>query len=289
MLSENIKGTKMKKFAIFVLTHGRGETMTTDVALRGCGYKGKIYYVIDNTDKQKDAYERRCYDGDEVLVFDKEKTAGETDYGDNSGNRAAVIFARNAVYELAREKGVEAFAMMDDDITGFSYRVTNEGRSAGQERRLCDFDSYCEIMAKFLRSTGFVFVGMSHGGDWIGGIESRAVRRFWREGASNVFFCLTEKAVRWKGGANEDMATGLVENCRGNVAISILPVMCKEKVFSGASGGMTPLYEKISRYVQLFVPILYCPTAIRLTIGAGGKVTQRLIRDRIMPKIIKYI
>ena len=263
--------------------------MTSDVALRHSGYRGRIFYVLDNTDQQREAYERRCYDGDEVLVFDKEAIAEVTDFGDNSGNRAAVIFARNAVYGLARQKGVEAFAMMDDDITGFSYRVTNRERTGGQERRLGNFDRYCEIMVDFLRATNFAYVGMSHGGDWIGGIDSRAVKKFQRDCASGVFFCLTERVVNWRGGANEDITTGLVENSRGNVAISVLPVMFKTKVFSGASGGMTGFYEKISRYAQMFVPILYRPTAVRLQIGSRGQVTQRLIRDRIRPKIIKYI
>lgn len=275
-------------FGIFILSHGRGESMTTDHALRKAGYTGRLFYVLDNTEKQVQAYRKRCKQaGDEILIFDKEKIAQGTDFGDNSGNRAAVIFARNAVAQLARQVGCKAYAMVDDDLSGFSYRVTTSARDTAKERPLRNFDRYCEIMVRFLKESRFAYVGMSHGGDWIGGVKnSRAIRRFWREGASNVFFCLADRAINWKGGPNEDMTTALVENCRGNMAISVLPIMCKEKVFSGASGGMTTLYERMGRYAQLFVPILYRPTAIRLKIGPGA-IHQQVIRERLCPKILR--
>lgn len=39
-------------FVVFILTHGRADSVITDKTLRKCGYTGPIVYVIDNEDKR---------------------------------------------------------------------------------------------------------------------------------------------------------------------------------------------------------------------------------------------
>ena len=43
-----------KDFAVFILSHGRADTISTYRALRDGGYTGRTYVVIDNEDDQEE-------------------------------------------------------------------------------------------------------------------------------------------------------------------------------------------------------------------------------------------
>lgn len=45
-----------RNFAVFILTHGRADNVYTEKSLREQGYTGKIYYIVDDEDKDQDAY-----------------------------------------------------------------------------------------------------------------------------------------------------------------------------------------------------------------------------------------
>ena len=112
------------KFAVLILTHGRANNVITYNTLRRCGYTGEIWIVIDNEDSQADEY-RRIY-GDKVVMFDKPEIASRFDEGDNFHDRRAIIYARNASFEIAEKLGLNYFVQMDDDYTGFRYRFNQE-------------------------------------------------------------------------------------------------------------------------------------------------------------------
>src|SRR5699024_11616996 len=59
---------------------------------------------------------------DLVLVFSKSEIARTFDEGDNFGDRRAIVYARNACFELARQIGATHFIELDDDYTYFKFR-----------------------------------------------------------------------------------------------------------------------------------------------------------------------
>lgn len=105
-------------FAVFILTHGRADNVITLRSLKEANYTGKYYLVVDNQDSDVDKYISK-YGKDKVIVFDKKDVASRTDTGDNFGEMSAVIFARNACFEIAKELELKYFLELDDDYTCF--------------------------------------------------------------------------------------------------------------------------------------------------------------------------
>ena len=104
-------------FAIFILTHGRAKNMLTLNTLKKCGYTGKWYMVIDNEDKTADEY-YELYGKKNVIMFDKKKKAEEFDTCDlQTRDRKAIVYARNACFDIAEQLGLKYFLELDDDYT----------------------------------------------------------------------------------------------------------------------------------------------------------------------------
>lgn len=85
-------------FAVFILSHGRADTISTYRALRDSGYTGRTYVVIDNEDDQEDLYRQKF--GDDIIQFDKRDYLEKTDLGDLDTDR------RIGVKELADRDGL---------------------------------------------------------------------------------------------------------------------------------------------------------------------------------------
>ena len=67
-----------RNFAVFILTHGRADSVCTFKTLREQGYTGKIYLFCDNEDKQIAKY-KNLYGSDTVIVFNKQDAIDVTD------------------------------------------------------------------------------------------------------------------------------------------------------------------------------------------------------------------
>lgn len=106
-------------FVAFILTHGRPDRVLTYEKLRKHGYTGKIYIVCDDEDKTLPEYRKRFGD---VLVFSKSEIAKTFDEGDNFGDRRAIIYARNACFELAQQIGATHFIELTTTT-----RISNSG------------------------------------------------------------------------------------------------------------------------------------------------------------------
>ena len=104
-------------FVAFILTHGRPDRVLTYEKLRKHGYTGKIYIVCDDEDKTLPEYRKRFGD---VLVFSKSEIAKTFDEGDNFGDRRAIIYARNACFELAQQISYAGTAQTSKTSTRYS-------------------------------------------------------------------------------------------------------------------------------------------------------------------------
>lgn len=91
-------------FAVFIITHGRAGNISTLKPLRDGNYSGKLYFLIDNEDEQEERY-KQLYGADSVIVFDKQKAFEECDTMELTGEKKAIVFARNAIFEVARDAG----------------------------------------------------------------------------------------------------------------------------------------------------------------------------------------
>lgn len=78
-----------KDFTVFILTHGRPDTVVTYKTLLKCGYTGPVYFVVDNEDKTVGKYIQN-FGVDRVKIFDKKWYADRVDEGNNFDERGGL-------------------------------------------------------------------------------------------------------------------------------------------------------------------------------------------------------
>lgn len=276
---------KNKVFAAFILTNGRADKVITYKTLRDCGYSGKIYFVIDDEDKAIDRY-KKIY-GDDVIVFSKKEYEDRFDIGDNFNHRKAVVFARNAIFDIAKKLNVDYFVVLDDDYNNFSYTYDREGRF--KQRTIKNLDSIFDIMVDFLNNTNALTIAMAQRGDFVGGKDNDIIRgEKMKRKAMNSFFCRTEKPFQFFGRINEDVNMYIVYGSRGELIFQPPQVALNQLTTQTNSGGLTDIYLDYGTYVKSFYSVLYCPSFV--TVRLMGTLHKRLHHsikwDNAVPKII---
>lgn len=275
----------MDDFVIFILSHGRANNVHTFKTLKKHGYTGKIIVVIDNEDKTSEDYYKNF---DNVEMFDKEKISKTFDEADNFGDRRAIVYARNACFEIAKEKGYEYFIQMDDDYTGFNFRIYNENNT--KPKTIKNLDSVFLALLDFYKKTPFATISMAQGGDFIGGKNNRMAQRptIYRK-CMNSFICSTKRPFKFIGRINEDVNTYTHEQSKGLLMGTIPMVSLTQKTTQKNKGGMTDIYLDNGTYVKSFYTVIFSPSCC--TIKPMGDTNKRLHHsinwENAVPKIIK--
>lgn len=276
-------------FCAFILTHGRPNNVHTTKCLEKHGYTGKLYYVIDNEDKTAAEYYKN-FGEENVLMFDKAAIAKTFDEGDNFDDRRAIIYARNACFELAKQVGCKYFIQLDDDYTDLAYRYNKRGEEYEFGWWLVNkFDDVLEAMIEFYESIDALTIALPQGGDLIGGAGSylgSAIRS--KRKAMNTFICSTDRPFQFFGRINEDVNTYTELGRRGELFLTVGTVSVHQKSTQTNSGGMTDLYLDSGTYVKSFYSVMYSPSSV--TVQGMGDAHQRLHHriswDHACPKIL---
>jgi hypothetical protein len=264
-------------FCAFILTHGRADRVYTYETLKRAGYTGKVYIVIDNEDKTADQY--RAKFGDQVLMFDKAAIAKTFDEGDNFNDRRAIIYARNACFDLARQVGCRYFIQLDDDYYWFGYRF-NRGYS------IKNIDGVLSSLVDFISVTPISTIAFSQGGDHIGGaIGPIKIKRK----AMNSFVCAVDRPFHFVGRINEDVNTYTSKSRTGNLFFTLTSIQLDQKDTQSNAGGMTDLYMDSGTYVKSFYTVMYAPSCVKVAImGERNKrLHHRINWNATAPKIIR--
>ena len=282
-----------RNFAVFILTHGRAGKVTTYRTLKKHSYSGRIFLVVDDEDEQLGQYEAN-FPG-EVVVFSKQDASNIFDEGDNFADRRAVVYARNALWGIAKSLGVTHFIELDDDYGNFYYRIDENGHYGNWWAR-CDwlFSSLCD----YLDQTPFATVALSQGGDHIGGGAKVKSNRTLRK-AMNAFICRTDRRFQFPGRINEDTTAYTSLQRAGLPFLTVIAAQVNQGATQANAGGLTDIYKAVGTYVKSFYSVMYCPSAVRvgsLKDGGtkGGTKTEGHARlhhsinwDACAPKIIR--
>jgi hypothetical protein len=272
-------------FCVFILTHGRPDRVHTYDTLMKAGYTGKVFIVIDDEDKTADGYRERF--GDKVLQFCKAEWAANTDEGDNFQHRKAIVYARNACWELAKQVGCRYFVQFDDDYTTFEIRLPNKG-VAGYVGIRSQIDAAINLMLEFYIKASACSIAMSQGGDFIGGMSySITLRRK----CMNSWFCDTEKPIAFFGHMNEDVSAYVTYGHRGNLFLTVLPLKLVQKPTQVTPGGMSDLYLSSGTYQKSFYTVMANPSCVQIGTmgdprGSGYRIHHKINWHRAVPKII---
>lgn len=257
-------------FAVFILTHGRPDTIHTLDTLKRGNYTGKWYLVIDNEDKQAERYYEK-YGRERVIMFDKLGISKTFDTADLSKERRAIVYARNACFQIAKDIGLKYFVEFDDDYTSFGFRYPKEGKLV---QKSCDnLDDVFELMLDFLIDSDALTVCMSQGGDHMGGLTGRWKKSLLRK-AMNSFFCRTDRPFQFLGRVNEDVNTYTLLGSQGQLMFTVTDLMLNQLQTQSNAGGMTDLYLDGGTYLKSFYTVLFMPSAV--TVEPMGTSHKRL-------------
>ena len=273
-------------FVAFILTHGRPEKVYTLEALKNAGYTGRVVLVIDNEDKTADKY-YEMYGKENVVMFDKLKKSTEFDTIDRGKDRRAIVYARNACFDIAKDLGYKYFLELDDDYTNFRQRFVKDDGQLGTWY-LKDFDAVVDSMLEFLETSGATTVAFAQTGDFIGGKDSKVFKDRLARKAMNSFFCSTEKPFNFIGRINEDVNTYVNLGSKGNLFFTVADMSLDQMQTQANSGGMTELYLNAGTYIKTFFTIISNPSSVKVcTVGISHpRIHHRIDWERAVPKII---
>lgn len=276
----------MDKLVAFILTNGRPNKVITYKYLRKCGYTGRIVIVIDDEDPCGDEY-RKNFPG-EVVSFSKSDIATRMDEGDNFGDRRAIVYARNACFEIAEKLGIKYFVQLDDDYNGFMFRF--DGKNRYNPKPIRDLDRVFAYMLDYYKSIPAAAIAMAQGGDFIGGanggIASGNLKM--KRKCMNSFFCSTERPFKFVGRVNEDVNTYTCLASRGLLFLTIPNVCLNQITTQKNKGGMSEMYLDSGTYVKSFYSVMYSPSCVRIgQIGTRHKRLHHSIDwDHAVPVIV---
>jgi hypothetical protein len=280
-----------QKFAVFILTHGRADSVYTFKTLRQQGYTGKIYLLCDDEDKQITKY-KNLYGSDTVIVFNKQDAIDVTDSGDNFKKRNSVVYARNINFKIAAELGLTHFWQLDDDYTRFDYSLNEEMQYTTSNNKIGKLDDVLEAMVNFIDTTPFHSIAFAQGGDFIGGEGCTLLSRMRKDEiyrkVMNSFLFKIDRPVQFMGRINEDVNMYVEWGRRGILFMTSPQLRLQQVVTQQNSGGLTDIYLELGTYTKSFYTVMYAPSCVKISeVGT----TDRRIHHQVMwkyavPKIL---
>lgn len=276
-------------FSIFIISHGRAENIATLDLLQNLGYKGNIKVIIDNKDKQRNLYKKRC--GKNLIIFDKDKYINSLNTPDLNTEHRGAVFARNACFDIARKLGFKYFLVLDDDYKLFRYRCFRNGTMMSYNlKNAKQFEKIIDLYLEFLENSKAQTVCFAQAGDYIGGNGSAVVKDGIRRKAMNSFFLSTERPFEFVGRSNEDVNTYVNLGNKGQLFFTIGGLMLDQCPTQSQKGGMTELYLAEGTYTKSFYSVIFCPSAVIVNQMQGdncyGRMHHKVSWNNCVPCII---
>ncbi len=273
-----------KKFAVFILTHGRPNNQITVKTLQNLGYTGAWYLVVDDQDDTFDEYVR-VWGVDRIIVFHKDYFIRNTDTGLHTPVPKFAVFARNAIEHIAKTMGYKTFMMLDDDITKFRVRLPK-----GDSLKSYGFNGkFSEIIDKsvdFILDCDIACMGLGFCNLYIGGVSNFNTENPRQRLCAEAFIRNTSHPVSWRLNMVEDMITSIDAAMAGDVWFQFLPIQCEIKMSEGVvDGGNSDVYRQLGMYRISFMPVIAYPSSNAVR---RGKTTwaSTTTPDKCIPKII---
>lgn len=276
-----------KKFAAFILTHGRPNRVKTYETLRKHGYTGKIFIIIDNEDKKQNEYLE--YFQNEVIIFDKKEAAKKFDEADNFDDRRAIIYARNESFEIAKNLKLDYFIQLDDDYTEFSFRFDDKLNYFPKTKPINTLDNIFDYLVNFQEKTQCHSIALAQGGDFIGGSNSTSAKNITlKRKCMNSFICSVKKPFKFIGRINEDVNTYSKMGSIGYLFFTINQVSLGQLQTQSNKGGMTELYLDSGTYVKSFYSVMIQPSSVKIAIMGDNhrRIHHKVNWNNTVPKIL---
>tara|TARA_R100000329_G_scaffold129485_1_gene108461 strand:+ start:3204 stop:4052 length:849 start_codon:yes stop_codon:yes gene_type:complete len=276
----------MNEFIILIISYGRADNLKTLKTLEKYGYKGDYRIVCSDDDKTLDLYKKNF--GDKVVVFNKEKIKEKFDIGDNIDDYRVAVFARNALWDIAKDLGYKYFIELDDDYSSFNYRVNSEGRYQTKKTKIKDINWMFEVLFKFFKKIDAKTLCIAQAGDFIGGESCSVFKKGLARKAMNFFICKTDNPFNFLGRINEDVTTYVNLGNKGDLFFTVCELSLTQELTQTNEGGFTDVYKNEGTYVKSFYSVMYNPSSVK--VGLMGAKNMRLHHkinwNKSVPKIL---
>lgn len=277
----------MNEFIILIISYGRADNLKTLKTLHKYGYKGDYKIVCSDDDKTLDLYKENF--GDKVVVFNKQKIKERFDIGDNINDYRVAVFARNALWDIAKDLGYKYFIELDDDYSSFNYRVNSKGRYQTKKTKIKDINWMFEVLLKFFKKIDAKSLCISQAGDFIGGESCSVFKKGLARKAMNFFICKTDNPFNFLGRINEDVTTYVNLGNKGDLFFTVCELSLTQELTQTNEGGFTDVYKNEGTYVKSFYSVMYNPSSVK--VGLMGAKNMRLHHkinwNRSVPKILE--
>jgi hypothetical protein len=279
-----------QNFVAFILSHGRPDRVFTYNSLKKAGYNGKIYIVIDNEDKTANEYFKN-FGKENVIVFDKLEISKTFDEFDTFNDRRAIIYARNATFEIAEKLGYEYFIQLDDDYTDFRYTFDDKGNYLTKNQKIQSndrLDNLFNSLLNFYKKIPAKAICIAQGGDFIGGEGSSVFKKKLARKSMNSFICSTKRPFQFIGRINEDVNTYTTLGSRGELFFTVSNLRLEQLMTQSNNGGMSDLYLNAGTYVKSFYTIITMPscTVIRPMGVSNKRLHHQINWSKCVPVIL---
>ena len=249
-----------KDFAVFILSHGRADTISTYRALRDGGYTGRTYVVIDNEDDQEELYRQKF--GDDIIQFDKRDYLEKTDLGDLDTDRRIGVFARNFIQDEAKRLGYKFHLQLDDDVHGFTYRF--EQGKVLRALHCSHLDEVFSGMVEYMKETPITSLSFALSAYNMGGVDGSIKEGMTRK-TMTTFLMRADDVQYFHMRMNDDITTSLINGMRGKLYYSYLPIEVEVDKTQVKAGGMTDIYQKNGTYRKSFYSVMCCPSCVKVS------------------------
>lgn len=256
-----VKCMNDERFGVFILSHGRSDRVYTVKTLRDEGYTGDIRILLDDEDETADEY-RKLYGAENIFIFCKEEWRLKTDVMDTFGRRNVVVFARNAVYEVAKNLGYKYICVLDDDYKAFEYRYLEDDKLKGKKAR--NLDLVFEIAIEFLKTSKAKCYAFAQSGDLIGGKESNRFQNRVMRKIMNTYFFDVDNPVVFSGTLDEDMVASLRCGLSGELLLTSVDMTIQQITTQTNAGGLTEAYLDMGTYTKSFYAVMMNPSICKI-------------------------
>ena len=273
-------------FTIFICTHGRPDTQYTLDMLRHCGYTGKIWLVLDDTDSTIQQYIDN-YGAENILIFDKNYFINDSDTGTDKLFDKCILYAKNAVEYVANYWGLKYFAIADDDIKNLCVRYI-DGDKLRRFNIDTNFDLYLQGYLDFLESTNMAAVGFGTANSYFSGVDTFS---FSSLDKLRIVYQFVIRSIRydikWRSFMNEDSVTSILHSNWGQYMLINPSIMQTTTVIGETSdaGGMHETYQVNNSLRRCLITMIFAPNCIH-PYKYKGSYVLKIDRANAFPKII---
>tara|TARA_Y100000401_G_scaffold8521_1_gene5785 strand:- start:363 stop:1220 length:858 start_codon:yes stop_codon:yes gene_type:complete len=275
-----------KEYVVFILSYGRADKVYTYQTLIKQGYTGEIYLICSDDDKNLNDYKKQFKN---VYVFSKDDYVNTFDIADNFDDKRVVVYARNAVFDIAKELGYKYFIVLDDDYKTFRYTVDNNYNYLTKQRLCKDLDFQFNVLLKYYKSIKAKTLCIAQDGDFIGGAGCSVFQKKLSRKAMNFFVCSTERRFQFIGRINEDVNTYVHFGSKGDLFLTICELRLNQLQTQQNTGGLTEFYLDGGTYVKSFYTLIFNPSSVKVSLVGTihPRLHHRINWNNTVPRIIQ--